>query len=214
MSDYISREALKEALENADADVCESYPDGHCDWGFGRKNINDVIDGVPAADVEPVRKNKIGDLKYDAQEREKTIVQLRKKWQAAEMCICTMCGHFDYSIDGNIVYGNKDCGEIVGYPCCKKFTPWIPTSVRLPEELEPVNVVWVNHNPEPYYQEIKDVPQKATAVYYRKRWHWWSCVCEDLLAEYGRNEPDLIDSNIEITHWMPLPEPPEEVFPC
>lgn len=49
MSDYISREALKEAFDNADADVCESYPDGYCDWGFGRKNINDVIDGAPAA---------------------------------------------------------------------------------------------------------------------------------------------------------------------
>lgn len=56
MSDYISREALKESFDNADADVCESYPDGYCDWGFGRKNINDVIDGVPAADVEPVRR--------------------------------------------------------------------------------------------------------------------------------------------------------------
>lgn len=55
MSDYISREALKGAFDNADADVCKSYPDGYCDWGFGRKNINDVIDGVPAADVEPVR---------------------------------------------------------------------------------------------------------------------------------------------------------------
>ena len=55
MSDHISREALKEAFDNADADVCESYSDGYCDWGFGRKNINDVIDGVPAADVEPVR---------------------------------------------------------------------------------------------------------------------------------------------------------------
>ena len=54
MSDYISREALKEAFDNADADVCESYSDGYCNWGFGRKNINDVIDGVPAADVEPV----------------------------------------------------------------------------------------------------------------------------------------------------------------
>lgn len=54
MSDYISREALKEAFGNADADVCESYPDGHCDWGFGRSNINAVIDGIPAADVEPV----------------------------------------------------------------------------------------------------------------------------------------------------------------
>ena len=38
-------------------------------------------------------------------------------------------------------------------------------------------------------------------------WYWWSCVCEDFLAEYGRNEPDLVDSDIEITHWMPLPEP-------
>lgn len=56
MADYISREALKEAFGNADADVCESYPDGHCDWGFGRSNINAVIDGIPAADVEPMRR--------------------------------------------------------------------------------------------------------------------------------------------------------------
>lgn len=47
MGDYISREVAKESFENADADVCESYPDGHCDWGFGRSNINDVICGVP-----------------------------------------------------------------------------------------------------------------------------------------------------------------------
>ena len=55
VADYISREALTEAFENADADVCESYPDGYCDWGFGRENIREVIAGVPAADVEPVR---------------------------------------------------------------------------------------------------------------------------------------------------------------
>lgn len=56
MSDYISREAVLEAFENADADVVEYYGDGPCDWGFGKKNIREVINSVPAADVEPVRR--------------------------------------------------------------------------------------------------------------------------------------------------------------
>lgn len=55
MADYISREALKEAFDNADADVLEDYGDGACDWGFGMQNIREVINSVPAADVEPVR---------------------------------------------------------------------------------------------------------------------------------------------------------------
>ena len=76
MADYISREALKEVFENADADVCESYPDGHCDWGFGRKNINDVIDGVPTADVEPVRHGRWG----------------QKKGGFWEFAACSLCG--------------------------------------------------------------------------------------------------------------------------
>jgi hypothetical protein len=87
---------------------------------------------------------------------------------------------------------------------------WISCSERPPEELEPVNVVWVNHNPMPYYRYMKDVPQKATAVYYREAWYWWSCVCEDLLVECGANETDQVDDDIEITHWQPLPEPPKE----
>ena len=52
--EYISREAALEAFENADADVYEDYGDGTVDWGFGRKNIQNVINGIPAADVAEV----------------------------------------------------------------------------------------------------------------------------------------------------------------
>ena len=55
MSDYIRREAALEAFENADADVREDYRYGACDWGFGMKNIQKVLNSVPTADVEPVR---------------------------------------------------------------------------------------------------------------------------------------------------------------
>ena len=54
MAEYIEMKKLEEAFDNADPDVCENYTDGHSDWGFGRKNVRDVIRGVPAADVAPV----------------------------------------------------------------------------------------------------------------------------------------------------------------
>lgn len=54
MAEYIEKKKLEEAFDNADPDICESYPDGYSDWGFGRENVRDVIRGVPAADVAPV----------------------------------------------------------------------------------------------------------------------------------------------------------------
>lgn len=89
-------------------------------------------------------------------------------------------------------------------------TRWIPCSERLPEEIVPVNVVWVYPFPPPYYNKFKDVPQRGTALYLDDNWYWYSSICEDMLAEYGDNEPDLVDEWIEITHWMPLPELPKE----
>lgn len=86
---------------------------------------------------------------------------------------------------------------------------WIPVTERLPEERVLVNVVWVNRVPEPYYKKIKGVPFSDTACFYRGRWYWDSPVVLDLLAEYGKDEFDLVDDAVEITHWMPLPEPPE-----
>lgn len=54
MDEYIELKAFWEALENADPDVYEDYGDGAVDWGFGRKNIQDMIIGIPRADVAPV----------------------------------------------------------------------------------------------------------------------------------------------------------------
>lgn len=89
-------------------------------------------------------------------------------------------------------------------------TRWIPCSERMPEELVPVNVVWVNRCPPPRYAYIKDIPFSSTAVLYGGDWYWESAVCVDALTEFGRNETDQVDEWIDITHWMPLPEPPRK----
>lgn len=92
----------------------------------------------------------------------------------------------------------------------EKVPQWISVEDRLPEERVLVNVVWVNRAPEPYYERIKNVPFSGTACFYRENWYWDSPVVLDLLAEYGEDNPDLVDDAVEITHWMPLPPAPGE----
>lgn len=84
---------------------------------------------------------------------------------------------------------------------------WIPCSVRLPEELEEVNVTWINHYPESYYDFVKGKPFTGSAVYYKEKWYWYSSTCTDILGEYGENDIDEVDDAIEIIAWKPIGEP-------
>lgn len=86
---------------------------------------------------------------------------------------------------------------------------WIPCSEIPPENMEPVNITWVNRDPVSYYTHIKDKPFTATGIYFKGKWYWYSATCEDILEEYGENDIDVVDDSIEITAWRPLPEPYE-----
>lgn len=91
----------------------------------------------------------------------------------------------------------------------QKSGKWIPVSERLPENTYPVNITWVNHDPEPYYAIIKDKPFTATGCYCDGKWYWYSVTCQDYLDEYGHWDIDAMDDAIEVIAWMPLPEPYE-----
>lgn len=85
---------------------------------------------------------------------------------------------------------------------------WIPVSKKLPDDLEPVNITYIDHKFESYYKEIKDKPFTATGVYFNGQWYWWSSLCTDTLAAYSHNFDDIIDEAVvEVIAWMPLPEP-------
>ena len=131
-------------------------------------------------------REEIDKLEKQLSERGKVVIQLRKQWQDAEMHICTMCGHFNHKTDGNIVYGNKTCGEICGYPFCKeKFTPWIPVSERLPE-----------------HGKVVLVCGKRGAIY--------TAWCNSLHKNPGWHKLNSKNHYCDPTHWMPLPEMPKE----
>lgn len=110
-----------------------------------------------------------------------------------------------YGLD---VVDDKNCDKII--EMLINYPQWTPVSEGLPEELVPVNITWVNHEPESYYEDIKDKPFSATGIYYRGKWWWYSATAEDVLAEYGRSEFDRVFDCIEIIAWQPLPSPYRE----
>ena len=50
----IDADIFESVLDFADADVCEESPDGHCDFGFSRENIRDLLQDIPTVDAVPV----------------------------------------------------------------------------------------------------------------------------------------------------------------
>ena len=54
MAEYIERSAVFEQFDNADADECETDDFGGVDYGFGMKNIKELINAIPAAEVAEV----------------------------------------------------------------------------------------------------------------------------------------------------------------
>ena len=92
-------------------------------------------------------------------------------------------------------------------PTIQPEPPWIPCSERMPEDLAEVITTWVNRDPLPYYEFMRDKPFTAVSVHYKGEWYWYSSTCADYLEEYGRNDRDKVDKSIEIIAWMPLPTP-------
>lgn len=84
---------------------------------------------------------------------------------------------------------------------------WIPVTERLPVNTNPVNITWVNHQPESYYADIKDMPFTATGCFCDGKWYWYSSTCQDYLIYYRDCPFNAIDEGIEVLAWMPLPEP-------
>ena len=114
---------------------------------------------------------------------------------------------YEMNVDLGRVFGLEKAIEIVKQEAEQYKGGYIPCSERLPDECVPVNVTWINRNPESYYAKIKDVPFSATAVYYNSKWYWYSSTCVDYLREYGKNDFDLVDKDIDIIAWMELPRP-------
>lgn len=137
--------------------------------------------------------------------------ELAKTLRLCSTETCPACALYEFSGCGSILKRKAaDMLEKLAAEKGAKKPEWISVKDGPPKKTEPVNVAFVNHCPAPYYSKIKDVMQTATAVYFGGKWYWYSVTCVDMLEEYGHNDSDLIDKNIEITHWMPLPEPPKE----
>ena len=170
---------MSNELTDRNCEKCVHHMNGYCDsWDCNMQTVDDV-------------------KKEAVNEYIKAVVE---ELEEAKHEICLSdddLEHYQNGIDKAI--------EIVKQEAEKCNSGWIPCSERFPDECVPVNVTWINRNPEPYYAKIKDVPFSATAVYCNGKWYWYSSTCIDYLTEYGKNDFDLMDKDIDVIAWMDLP---------
>ena len=138
------------------------------------------------------------------------IMNLAKTNNKLASCVWVGCSECDFS--------THECGEQTKEwlfseceePEVDENNGWIPCSERLPEDGVPVNITWKNNNPPSYYNNIKNIPFTDTAILCKNKWYWYSCICLDILNEFGKNDADAVDKDIDVIAWQPLPEPYRE----
>lgn len=120
---------------------------------------------------------------------------------------------YRYAMDMNSTITRRELLEFIkDFPEFYDSTAqhWIPCTERLPEDLQEINITYINTNPEPYCDFVKGYPFTGSAVFYKGMWYWYTPTCSDLLAEYGI-VPDLeLDKAMQVVAWMPLPLPYQE----
>lgn len=99
MADYISRDALLMAFENADVDVRESYPAGYSEWGFSHTVVREVVKNTPAADVAPVVHGRWMEREDGFEGTLYVCSRCAEEWTLIDgapmennMCYCPQCG--------------------------------------------------------------------------------------------------------------------------
>ena len=50
----IDADIFTSELDFVEADVCEEFPDGYCEFGFSREKIRELLRDIPTVDAVPV----------------------------------------------------------------------------------------------------------------------------------------------------------------
>ena len=138
-----------------------------------------------AANVISQQRRRIAELEED-------VIQQRKRANEAESFICKLCAECDWKDHSDITVMQKKCCS--WFPECGKFSlrqRWISVTERLPDSEGTflVRTATGMVTSARFYDE-RDFPARTFTPAYHRPASW--------------------QANRNVTHWMPLPEPPKE----